>query len=104
MIRKSGVTPATAPSKAARLTPRCAAKGHKLSIQLPKLAAAARIASAVISGCPDDPDSPLHSGAGVAAGAVGPGEGDCTGVTIVAGGLIDPVAPPNSERKRSPTD
>ena len=59
-------------SKLARLTPRRSACGHKPARQLPKSAAAARIASAVISGWPEAPDWPLHSrvpaaGAGTAA-------------------------------------
>src|SRR5262249_39527387 len=43
--------------------PRFCASGHRPSRQERKLAAAARMASAVISGWPDGPDSPLHSGA-----------------------------------------
>ncbi len=76
MIRRSGVRPAVAASKAARETPRRSASGHSPARQLPKLAAAARIASAVIVGWPDEPDSPLHSGAALA------GAGTAGGVTV----------------------
>ena len=41
--------------------PRRSAAGHRSSTQLPKSAAAARMASAVISGWRDAPDCPLHS-------------------------------------------
>src|ERR1700719_1687120 len=58
----SGVRPATWVSKRARGTPRRAASGHRPARQLGKLAAAARMACAVMSGCPEAPDSPLHSG------------------------------------------
>src|SRR6266849_802804 len=72
MIRRSGVRPAVAASKAARETPRRSASGHSPARQLRKLRAAARIASAVMVGWPDEPDSPLHSGAALAgAGATG---------------------------------
>src|SRR4029079_2441112 len=52
--------------------PRRAAAGHNRSMQAWKLAAAARIASAVISGGPEPPDSPLHSGAACAGGGRDP--------------------------------
>jgi hypothetical protein len=64
---------------------------------LRKLPAASRIASAVISGWPDDPDSPLHSGADD--GAAG---------AAAAGGAVVPVLPVvaglrlNSERMSKP--
>src|SRR5215208_229508 len=81
MIRRSGVRPAVWASKIARGTPRRAASGHSPSRQERKFAACARIAWAVIRGCPDDPDSPLHSGREFGA----------------AGGGTAPVDPPNSE-------
>src|SRR3972149_1074213 len=77
MMRRSGVRPALAASKVARDTPRRAACGHWPAMQVEKLAAAARIASALMSGWPEVPASPLHSralaGAAMlaAAGAVG---------------------------------
>src|SRR5262245_55186909 len=61
MIRKSGVRSRVASSNVARDTPRRAASGHMPATQFGKLAAAVRIASAVISGWPEAPDSPLHS-------------------------------------------
>ena len=48
----------------------CAASGHNPAMQLPKSAAAARMASAVISGLPDAPDWPLQ---GVSSGEPGTG-------------------------------
>src|ERR1700737_5244821 len=62
MMCSSGVRPATWVSKSARGTPRRAASGHRPATQFGKLAAAARIACAVMSGCPEAPDSPLHCG------------------------------------------
>src|SRR5262249_26907177 len=61
MIRRSGVRSLVAVSKVARETPRRDASGHSPAMQFEKFAAAARIASEVINGCPDAPDSPLHS-------------------------------------------
>src|SRR5262249_9833937 len=61
MIRRSGVRPATLASNTARDTPRRSASGHSPARQLRKLAAAARIACAVISGGLEAPDSPLQS-------------------------------------------
>src|SRR5882757_7372538 len=74
MIRKSGVRPAVKRWKLSWLTPRRWASGHIAATQLPKLAAACRIAEAVISGWPEAPSSPLQgggapSGPGVACGA-----------------------------------
>src|SRR5262252_10373014 len=46
-----------------RETPRRAASGHNPSRHEPKFAAAARMASEVMSGWPELPDCPLHSGA-----------------------------------------
>ena len=48
--------------------PRRSACGHNPSRQLPKSAAAARIAAADINGLPDAPDCPLHSRAPPAGG------------------------------------
>src|SRR5262245_16784777 len=83
MIRRSGVRPATLSSNAARVTPRRSAKGQRLARQPPKLAAAARIASAVIRGWPEEPDSPLHSG--MADGEAAEGGGGCVTVPEAAG-------------------
>ncbi len=92
MIRRSGVRPEVLASKAARETPRRSASGHSPSRQLRKLRAAARIASAVMVGWPDEPDSPLHSGAALAgAGAGGAG---------VTAPVVWPVV--NSERMSKP--
>src|SRR5262249_40042111 len=52
--------------------PRRAAAGHNRSMQPWKPAAAVRIASALISGWPEEPDSPLHCGTGCAAGGSEP--------------------------------
>src|SRR5215204_5155412 len=68
MMRKSGVRPAVCWSKLTRDMPRRAASGQSPSMQAGKLAAAARIASRVISGWPEAPGCPLHSGAGAGAG------------------------------------
>ena len=57
-MRRSGVRPAVCWSKLSRDTPRRAASGHSPSTQAGKLAAAARIASRVISGWPEAPASP----------------------------------------------
>src|SRR3954467_5460004 len=110
MIRRSGVSPAVTLSKASRVTPRRAASGHRPSTQLRKFAAEARIASAAISGWPEDPDSPLHSGAGADAEAGAEAgawtfwaAGALAGATA-AGGLIEPVDPPKIESNLSPTD
>src|SRR5437764_4527303 len=43
--------------------PRRAASGHIPATQLSNLAAASRIAAAVISGCPEAPPAPLQAGA-----------------------------------------
>src|SRR4051812_40166782 len=75
MIRRSGVRSRVAAVNVAREMCRFAASGHRLSRQAGKFAAAARIASAVIDGSPDAPDSPLQgSGAalGSAAGEIAP--------------------------------
>ena len=67
------------------MTPRRAACGHRPARQSPNSAAAARMASAVISGWPDAPDWPLHSRApaGAAAGA---------GTELAAGGWNNRVS------------
>src|SRR5690242_8507847 len=69
MMRRSGVRSLVNLSKLAREMLRLAASGHIPSTQDSNLAAAARIARACISGWPEEPDSPLHSFGGVAAGA-----------------------------------
>ena len=69
-MRRSGVSPLVCRSKLSREMARLAASGHRPSTQVGKLPAAARIASRVISGWPDAPDSPVHSG--VAVGGVAP--------------------------------
>src|SRR5262245_15033829 len=72
MIRRSGVSPARLASNTARETPRRSASGQSAARQPRKLAAAARIACAVIRGWLEAPDSPLQSGADASgAGAVG---------------------------------
>ncbi len=68
MMLKSGVSPAVKRSKFARVMPRRAASGQRPAMQLPKSAAAARMASAVISGLPEAPDCPLHCAGAFAAG------------------------------------
>jgi hypothetical protein len=69
MIRRSGSRPATLASNTAREMPRRIACGHSPARQLWKLAAAARIACAVISGWLEAPDSPLQSWVPVPVGA-----------------------------------
>src|SRR5262245_34862263 len=71
-MRRSGVSPARLAANTARGTPRRSASGQSAARQPRKLAAAARIACAVIRGWLEAPDSPLHSGAAASgAGAVG---------------------------------
>src|SRR4051794_3092188 len=74
MIRRSGARPRVAAVKVAREMCRFAASGHRLSRQVWKFPAAARIASAVIEGSPDAPDSPLQGSGAVleAAGEIVP--------------------------------
>src|SRR5215472_1192875 len=60
MMRRSGVSPAVKRSKFSRVILRRAASGHIPATQLEKLAAAWRIASAVIRGWPEAPSSPLQ--------------------------------------------
>src|SRR5262249_60774375 len=73
MIRRSGVRPATLASNTARDTPRRSASGQSPARQLRKLAAAARIACAVLSGGLEAPDSPPQAWTpAVAAGAHAP--------------------------------
>jgi hypothetical protein len=84
MMRRSGVSPATLASNTALVTPRRSAKGQSPARQLRKFAAAARIASAVIKGWPEEPDSPLHSGTG-ADGEAADGGGGCVTVPVAAG-------------------
>src|SRR5436190_5225299 len=67
MIRKSGSRPAVKRSKFAWVTLRRAASGHIAATQLPKFAAACRIAEAVIRGWPEAPSSPLQGGGGPSA-------------------------------------
>src|SRR2546423_6477257 len=62
MMRRSGVRPAVKRSKLACEILRRAASGHIEATQLAKLAAASRIADAVISGWPEAPSSPLQGG------------------------------------------
>src|SRR5882757_2010807 len=72
MIRKSGVRPAVKRWKLSWVTLRRWASGHIAATQLPKLAAAWRIALAVISGWPEAPSSPLQGGGAPSGpGAVG---------------------------------
>src|SRR5215475_1357063 len=60
MMRRSGVSPAVKRSKLSREMLRRAASGHIPATQLLKLAAASRIALAVIRGWPEAPSSPLQ--------------------------------------------
>src|SRR5438105_9330204 len=70
MMRRSGVRPAVKRSKLACEILRRAASGHTEATQVSKLAAASRIADAVISGWPEAPSSPLQGGgASLAVGA-----------------------------------
>src|SRR3954468_16294995 len=69
-MRKSGRRPAVKRWKLACEMLRRAASGHIEVTQFSKLAAASRIAEAVISGCPEAPSSPLQgSGVSVPEGA-----------------------------------
>src|SRR6266513_5299507 len=54
---------------------RRAASGHIEATQLPKFAAASRIALAVIRGWPEAPSSPLHGGAAPLPAGAGCGDG-----------------------------
>ncbi len=74
-MRKSGVSPAVKRSKLSREMLRRAASGHIPATQLLKLAAASRIALAVIRGWPEAPSSPLQG-----IGPVLPGTAGCCGV------------------------
>src|SRR5438309_7245236 len=102
MIRRSGVRRAVSRSNTSRGTLRRSASGHSDSRQLPKLAAAARIASACMAGWPEEPDSPLQGGGE-------PSEPGGTAGTGAAGACeIDPVVlglglDENSDRKSNPS-
>src|SRR5215472_5253773 len=74
MMRRSGVSPAVKRSKFSRVILRRAASGHIPATQLLKLAAASRIALAVIRGWPEAPSSPLQG-----IGPVAPGTAACGG-------------------------
>src|SRR5712672_2000841 len=76
MMRRSGSSPAVKRSKFACVTLRRAASDHMEATQLPKFAAAWRIAAAVIRGWPDAPSSPLQGGGAPS----GPGEAGACGV------------------------
>ncbi len=67
-MRRSGARSAVNRSKLACEMPRRAASGQKPAMQRSKFAADRRIASAVISGWPEAPSSPLHGFAPLAAG------------------------------------
>src|SRR5580704_293766 len=76
MMRRSGLRPAVKRWKFSCEMLRRAASGHIEAMQLSKLAAASRIALAVIRGWPEAPSSPLHgSGPLLAAGAAPGGAG-----------------------------
>src|ERR1700730_16246695 len=94
MIRRSGVSAAVWASNTDGGTEPRSASGHSPARQAWKFAAAARMASAVISGCPEAPDSPLHSG--VPDGADGLGRG-AAGVTepVVRPGNLNGTQPPS---------
>src|SRR5450755_1069915 len=62
MMRRSGESPAVKRWKLSCEMLRRAASGHIEATQLSKLAAASRIALAVIRGWPEAPSSPLHGG------------------------------------------
>src|ERR1700724_224340 len=74
MMRRSGVRLAVKRSKFSRVILRRAASGHIPATQLLKLAAASRIAFAVIRGWPEAPSSPLQG-----IGPVLPGTAACAG-------------------------
>src|SRR5215218_1507579 len=80
MMRRSGVRPVVNRWKLACEMLRRAASGHIDATQLSKLAAASRIADAVINGWPEAPSSPLHGKAVLA----DPGTG-CIGAAGVFG-------------------
>src|ERR1700730_16186087 len=68
---------------------RRAASGHIAATQVPKFAAASRIAAAVIRGWPEAPSSPLQGGAAPpVAGAV------CAGAELPGGAREGVVGPP----------
>src|ERR1700730_7962058 len=99
MMRRSGVRSRFGLSKVSRTTPRRAASGHKPTKQTLKFAAAARIASAVMSGWPEPPDCPLHSGApetfgfgteSVTVGEAGARNGNSRSIICA---VVPPVAP-----------
>jgi len=75
MMRRSGVSPAVKRWKLSWVMLRRAASGHMPATQVLKLAAASRIALAVIRGWPEAPSSPLQ---GVAEGLPGTA-GGCAG-------------------------
>src|ERR1700730_7481009 len=76
MMRRSGESPAVKRSKSACGMLRRAASGDIEAMQLPKFAAASRIALAVIKGWPEAPSSPLHGSA-----ALLPEAGGCAAVS-----------------------
>src|SRR5262252_6389305 len=79
MMRRSGVSPAVKRSKLSREMLRRVASGHIPATQVLKLAAASRIALAVIRGWPEAPSSPLQGiePAGIAPAL--PGDVGCCG-------------------------
>src|SRR5450432_43623 len=72
MMRRSGASPVVNRSKLSCEMLRRAASGHIEATQLSKLAAASRIALAVIRGWPEAPSSPLQGGAPPPPGGVCP--------------------------------
>src|SRR5215467_2581722 len=105
MMRKSGVRSRVWPSKVSRVMPRRAASDHRLSRQLLKFAAAARIASAVMSGWPELPDCPLQSdapatfgGAESVAGTLGARNGNNRSMICADAA---PVAPANATARHA---
>src|SRR5215471_3358743 len=71
MMRRSGASPAVKRRKFSAVMLRRAASGHIAATQLSKLAAAWRIAAAVIRGWPEAPSSPLQGSGPVVEGVAG---------------------------------
>src|ERR1700721_1424672 len=81
MMRRSGLRPAVKRWKLSCVMLRRAASGHIEATQLSKLAAASRIAPAVIRGWPEAPSSPLHGSGPLLAAGAAPGWAEAPGGT-----------------------
>src|ERR1700722_15111933 len=79
MMRRSGLRPTVKRWKLSCVMLRRAASGHIEATQLSKLAAASRIAPAVIRGWPEAPSSPLHGSGPLLAAGAAPGWGEAPG-------------------------